>query len=163
MGIKDIYIIDLLWGLKEKIQGFFWWHRLRFHASTAAGMSSVPGWATKIPYSAWPKQKKVKERKGENSCKVLSIEKSFQKLFFVYRFLLFCWNKLTPRKRGHRDKQHCKCHYHRPIHTSKLSGYLLPYWWYQLWHWMINVNLLMISYFFWGNLCFFYDSWWLRP
>ena len=60
---------------------------LRVHASTPGRVSSIPGWATKIPHSAWLKQqKKVKEREGENSCKILSTEKSFQKIFLLIDF-----------------------------------------------------------------------------
>ena len=40
---------------------------LRLHASTAGGVSSVPGWETKILHAAWHSQKK---KKRGNSRKV---------------------------------------------------------------------------------------------
>ena len=37
---------------------------LRLCISNAGGMSSIPGWGTKIPHAAWCSQKKKKKKKS---------------------------------------------------------------------------------------------------
>ena len=49
---------ERVWGTFQVVQ------RLRLHAFTAQGMSSIPGQGTKIPawHAEWPKNKKQKKR-----------------------------------------------------------------------------------------------------
>ena len=40
---------------------------LRFHASIAGGMGSIPGQGTKIPHATWHSQLKKKKMKGKGA------------------------------------------------------------------------------------------------